>query len=117
MTHQDAVDLIQNTFGKDVSTQTLLDLKMKAKGLWVGTTASGSQIHQNNNLLISMGCPLVKLDLIYRGAFSYEDAEIMFSQIDNKEDVELLRDMLYRRAYGLDVLRGWQRSAFNKGLI
>ncbi len=74
-------------------------------------------IMQNNNLLISMGCPLVKLDLIYRGAFSYEDAEIMFSQIDNKEDVELLRDMLYRRAYGLDVLRGWKRSAFNKGLI
>ena len=116
-THRDAMDLIQNTFGKEVGKQTLFDLKMKAKGLWVGTTASGSQIHQNNNLLISMGCPLVKLDLIYRGAFSYEDAEIMFSQIENKEDVELLRDMLYRRAYGLDVLRGWKRSAFNKGLI
>ena len=117
LSHHDAVDLIQNTFGKEVGKQTLFDLKMKAKGLWVGTTASGSQIHQNNNLLISMGCPLVKLDLIYRGAFSYEDAEIMFSQIENKEDVELLRDMLYRRAYGLDVLRGWKRSAFNKGLF
>ena len=116
-THRDAMDLIQNTFGKEVDKQTLFDFKMKAKGLWVGTTASGSQIHQNNNLLISMGCPLVKLDLIYRGAFSYEDAEIMFSQIENKEDVELLRVMLYRRAYGLDVLRGWKRSAFNKGLI
>lgn len=117
LTHQDAVDIIQNTFGKEVGPQTLFDLKMKAKGLWTGTTASGSQIHQNNNLLISMGCPLVKLDLIYRGAFSYEDAEIMFSQIENKGDVDLLREMLYRRAYGLDVLRGWKRSAFNKGLI
>ena len=117
LSHHDALDLIQNTFGKEAGKQTLFDLKMKAKGLWVGTTASGSQIHQNNNLLISMGCPLVKLDLIYRGAFSYEDAEIMFSQIENKEDAELLRDMLYRRAYGLDVLRGWKRSAFNKGLI
>jgi hypothetical protein len=117
LTHQDAVDLISENFNKEVSSQTLLDLKMKAKGLWVGTTGSGSQIHQNNNLLVSMGCPLVKLDLIYRGAFSYEDAEIMFAQIDNKEDVDLLRDILYRRAYGLDVLRGWKRSAFNKGLI
>lgn len=117
LTHQDAIDLIQSTFGKEVGAQTLFDLKMKAKGLWVGTTASGSQIHQNNNLLITMGCPLVKLDLIYRGAFSYEDAEIMFSQIENKGDVELLREMLYRRAYGPDSLRGWKRSAFNKGLI
>jgi len=117
LTHQDAVNLISENFNKEVSSQTLLDLKMKAKGLWVGTTGSGSQIHQNNNLLVSMGCPLVKLDLIYRGAFSYEDAEIMFAQIANKEDVDLLRDILYRRAYGLDVLKGWKRSAFNKGLI
>ena len=110
LTHQDTVDLIQNTFGKDVSTQTLFDLKMKAKGLWVGTTASGSQIHQNNNLLISMGCPLVKLDLIYRGAFSYEDAEIMFSQIENKEDGEIKRtyevfmDMEISRIYVIEEI-------------
>lgn len=117
LTHQDAVDLISNTFNKEVSSQTLFDLKMKAKGHWVSTIASGSQIHQNNNLLISLGCPLVKLDLIYRGAFSYEDSEIMFAQIENQEDVSLLRGILYSRAYGLDVLRGWKRSAFNKGLI
>ncbi len=117
LTHEDAVYLIESTFGKEVGTQTLFDLQMKAKGLWMGTAASGSQIHQNNNLFISMGCPLVKLDLIYRGAFSYEDAEIMFTQIENKEDVELLRDILYRRAFGLDTLRGWKRSAFTKGLI
>lgn len=117
MEYQDALKMIHKVFDKELYDENLSDLYMKAKGLWISTTASGSQIHQNNNLLVYLGCPLVKLDLIYRGAFSYEDAEIMFSQIENPQDAELLREILYRRAYGLEVLRGWKRSAFNKGLI
>jgi hypothetical protein len=122
LSYQDSMKLIlkykdSNSENKTLPNQAEFELLMKAKGLWILTTASGSQIHQNNNLLVSLGCPLVKLDLIYRGAFSYEDAEILFTQISNKEDIDLLRNILYRRAHGLDVLRGWKRSAFTKGLI
>lgn len=90
---------------------------IRAKGFWVGVVSSGSGIHQNNNLLVSFGCPLVKLDLIYRGAFKYEDAERMFMQISNQVDKDLIRNILYSRAYGGDVLHGWKRAAFNRGLI
>ena len=117
LSHQDAVTVIAKQFNKELSSDSQTDLILKAKGLWVSTAASGSQIHQNNNLLVSLGCPIVKLDLIYRGAFSYEDAEIMFDQIKNKDDVYRLRRLLYSRAYGADTLRGWRRSGFEKGLI
>lgn len=112
-----ALSLIRSVSEKDFSRQISDDLYWKAKGLFLATAASGSQIHQNGNLLVTLGCPIVKLDLIYRGAFSYEDAEILFGNIRNENDRNNLRELLFRRAFGFDALRGWKRSAFMKSLI
>lgn len=112
-----AVRIIQSLSDEKLSEKEVQELFLKAKGLFMTTAASGSQVHQNGNLLVSLGCPIVKLDLIYRGAFSYEDAEILFDNIENSKDRDQLRENLYRRAFGIDALRGWKRSAFAKGLI
>jgi hypothetical protein len=80
------------------------------------TCVSGSQVHQNGLLFHQLGSPLVKLDVIYRGTWSYEDAEKLMTSISVSDKVELSR-LLYSRAYGEDVLRGWRRAAFMRGII
>jgi hypothetical protein len=80
------------------------------------TSVSGSQIHQNGLLFHEFGCPLVKLDVIYRGAWSYEDAEKLLKKLLPADRDQLSR-LLYSRAYGEDALRGWRRAAFMRGLI
>ncbi len=100
-----------------------LDAKVMQKQLYelvIGalllTSVSGSQIHQNGLLFHEFGCPLVKLDVIYRGAWSYEDAEKLLKRLTPSDRTDLAR-LLYARAYGEDVLRGWRRAAFMRGLI
>ena len=113
----DLMNAMKDASGREVTPDSEYELFMKAKGIWLNIVGSGSQIHQNNNLFVSHGMPLVKLDLLYRGAFSYEDLEILLDKIKNSEDAQILRSMLYRRIYGLDYLSGWRRAAFRKGMI
>ena len=80
------------------------------------TCVSGSQVHQNGLLFQHLGSPLVKLDVIYRGTWSYEDAEKLMTSVSESDRTELAR-LLYSRAYGEDVLRGWRRAAFMRGII
>ena len=115
--YNDLIHAIRDNFDSEISENSEYELLMKAKGLWLNIVGSGSQIHQNNNLFVHHGMPLVKLDLLYRGAFSYEDLEILLDKLQNREDSQILRSMLYRRIYGLDYLSGWRRSAFRKGMI
>ena len=75
-----------------------------------------SQIHQNAALLVMMGLPIIKLDGLYRGIFNVMDVNLITQQLDETEADEL-EDLLYARPYGGDVLVGWKRSAFMRGLI
>ena len=86
------------------------------RGALLLTSVSGSQIHHNGLIFHMLGCPLVKLDVIYRGAWSYEDAEKLLAKLDTHDALEL-KKLLYSRAYGEDSLRGWRRAAFVRGLI
>jgi hypothetical protein len=101
------------TVDKKIAEKQIYDLTIS--GLLL-TFASGSQIHQNGLLLHYLGCPLVKIDAIYRGAWSYEDAEKLLSKLEPQDQSELAA-FLYARAYGEDALRGWRRAAFMRGLI
>lgn len=76
----------------------------------------GSQIHQNAILLHHLGCPLIKLDLIYRGVLTYPNAEKICQQLEDcqKDD---FRRLLYSRPYGLVSLHGWRRRAFENGSL
>lgn len=115
--YDSSIKLIEEFSNQELNSDIFSDLFLKSKGLFITTAASGSQIHQNGNLLVTLGCPLVKLDLIYRGAYSYEDSELLFTLITDIDDRNLVREIIYRRAFGIEALRGWKRSAFGKGLI
>jgi hypothetical protein len=92
------------------------EIKELAIGALLLTCVSGSQVHQNGLLFHHLGSPLVKLDVIYRGTWSYEDAEKLMTSVSFSDRADLAR-LLYSRAYGEDVLRGWRRAAFMRGII
>ena len=76
----------------------------------------GSQIHQNNAVFLKMGCPLIKLDGIYRGMFVEEDVYCFSKLIDIKYFDELYY-LLIKKPFGGLFLKGWKREAFKRGLI
>lgn len=75
-----------------------------------------SQIHQNATLLLKMGLPIVKLDGVYRGMFNMADVTRIIELLRPDERQELER-ILMSRPFGGDVLIGWRRAAFMRGLI
>lgn len=75
-----------------------------------------SQIHQNAAVLLHMGLPIVKLDCVYRGILNMLDVKILLSKLQTDEGEQLKR-ILYTRPFGGDVLMGWRRGAFLRGLI
>lgn len=77
---------------------------------------SGSQIHRNAAILLMMGLPIVKLDGLYRGAFAMEDVQAICRQLPPGEAAELRR-LLLARPFGGEVLFGWRRMAFMRGLV
>ena len=77
---------------------------------------SGSQIHQNAISLYYLGMPIIKLDLLYRGMFNYEDVNRLLELMPEAERKQVLR-ILLSRPYGGDVFFGWQRYAFLRGLL
>ncbi|EPX78538.1 lipopolysaccharide biosynthesis protein [Litoreibacter arenae] len=77
---------------------------------------SGSQIHQNASILIRLGLPIIKLDGLYRGIFSYEDMARICEMLKDDEGHEL-GALLISRPYGGRYLTGWKRAAFEAGLL
>lgn len=77
---------------------------------------SGSQIHQNASILIKLGLPIIKLDGLYRGIFSYEDMARICGMLESYEGQEL-GALLISRPYGGRYLTGWKRAAFEAGLM
>ena len=75
-----------------------------------------SQIHQNACILVYMGLPIIKLDCLYRGMLNMLDVDRILDLLEPGEAADLQR-MLYARPFGGDVLFGWKRSAFLRGLI
>jgi hypothetical protein len=74
----------------------------------------GSQIHQNAVLLPALGCPIIKLDLVYRGACASWDIARLVDQLD-PTDRGTLTEMLVSRPYGGNNLKGWKLAAFLRG--
>lgn len=75
-----------------------------------------SQIHQNAAILLEMGLPIVKLDLVYRGMANMTDVNVICDRL-NKQEQRELKALLLSRPFGLDTLFGWRRAAFMNGLI
>ena len=75
-----------------------------------------SQIHQNAANLLYMGCPIVKLDGVFRGVFNMLDVKKICSLLTPQESAEL-EYLLLSRPYGGDTLIGWKHAAFIRGLL
>jgi len=78
--------------------------------------SAGSQIHQNGIILHYLGLPIIKLDGLYRGIFSTEDVEKLAQQLESSEVMQFKR-LMYSKPFGGNVLFGWKRAAFYRGLI
>lgn len=83
---------------------------------WFENFRSGSQIHNNFIILLQMGCPIIKLDLVYRGVAIREDVEKLEKVLD-KETYRFVEEQLYSRPYGQDSLSGLDQIAFANGLL
>jgi len=102
-----------------LSDPSVFDPKVLRKaiaGLVAEIFMVGSQIHQNGVVLLRMGLPLVKLDVLYRGVFNVEDMNLACEQMSPRDGAEL-RQLLVTRPYGGHMLFGWKRAAFERGLI
>lgn len=80
------------------------------------TFMMGSQIHQNAAVLLEIGLPIIKLDGLYRGMFNTYDILRLQKKLPEEEAHELSA-LLMDRPYGGQMLVGWKRSAFMRGLI
>jgi len=76
----------------------------------------GSQIHQNAAVLLEIGLPIIKLDGLYRGMFNNYDVLRLQKKLNETEARELSA-LLLDRPYGGQMLYGWKRAAFLRGLI
>lgn len=83
----------------------------------MSTAASGSQIHNSAIVFRTLGMPLVKLDLLYRGAANFADVIRLTGQNFDDNEATELRQLLLQRPYGADVFVGWRHAAFSVGLI
>ncbi|WP_454268057.1 hypothetical protein [Roseovarius sp. MBR-51] len=76
----------------------------------------GSQIHQNAAILVELGLPMIKLDGLYRGMFNNYDILRLQKKLCETEAGEM-SSLLFERPYGGQMLYGWKRAAFMRGLI
>lgn len=76
----------------------------------------GSQIHTNATLLLHLGLPLIKLDGLLRGVFSYENI-LQMSQLINEPESSEMKALLFERQYGHKNLEGRNWYLFNRGYL
>lgn len=76
----------------------------------------GSQIHQNNAILLHLGMPLIKLDGFFRGNFSETDVLALCSQLQEDEATELKR-LLFSKSFAGETLLGWKFYMVMSGIL
>jgi len=114
-----SLDDLEKFLNRNIDSDRVIERKLLLRLVISEMTSAfmaGSQIHQNAAVLLRMGLPLIKLDGLYRGMFNIHDIQNICSYLDDDE-VRELKKLLLARPYGGDVLLGWKRAAFMRGLI
>lgn len=106
--------LLRNIFETDQDFDEILNDSIAAVASEVFML--GSQIHQNAAILLEIGLPIIKLDGLYRGMFNNYDVLRLQKKLPEIEARELSA-ILLERPYGGQMLYGWKRAAFMRGLI
>jgi hypothetical protein len=73
-----------------------------------------SQIHQNATILPLLGCPIIKLDLEFRGVTDSFDRMTICESL-HPDDASALSRLLASRPWGETSLSGWRLAAFQWG--
>jgi hypothetical protein len=100
----------------NVSMHLTATVRAEVIAHFIDCFSQGSQIHQNNTFLHSIGLPIIKLDGIYRGMFNSRDIEKLTEDLDADQQ-DSFRRIMYSRPFGGSVLTGWKLAAFMRGLI
>jgi hypothetical protein len=93
------------------------EIKDTTINLLIESAASGSQIHNNALVFHTLGLPLVKLDLLYRGAAIPNDILKLGSRLRDSGEYQNLMRLLLLKPFGSAIYRGWELYAFRRGLI
>jgi hypothetical protein len=73
-----------------------------------------SQIHQNATILPYLGCPIIKLDLEFRGVTNTFDRMTICEAL-HPDDAKELSRLLSTKPWGETSLSGWKLAAFQWG--
>lgn len=116
--HISTYDELKSLLQRQLKTENISDeqLTRMVNAEVLESFMSGSQIHQNACILIKLGLPIIKLDGLYRGIFSYEDISRICELLEDDEADELEK-ILISRPFGGRYLTGWKRVAFSAGLL
>jgi hypothetical protein len=100
----------------ELTVNQIAALNRNIKGKLLSIFSEGSQIHQNCISLVICGCPIVKLDLLYRGVIGRQDVTTICSFLMKHERAQLTQ-ALVDRPFGLKTLTGLDKVKFSRGLI
>jgi len=111
---EDIANYLSEKYGVNLSDERKNVLRRYVVGYLIDIYMSGSQIHRNAPILLQMGCAIVKLDGLYRGAF--DNVTVQYILENMEEDGEELKKLL-SRPFGGEILNRWKLAAFNQGII
>ncbi|CAB4329799.1 MAG: hypothetical protein F2839_00330 [Actinobacteria bacterium] len=109
------LDTFEFTSGVDFS-RAPQQFKDFATGMVLHTFTLDSQIHNSALSTMLLGIPIIKNDLLYRGAMGSYEAVKLMRMLPEPDRTEFSK-MLFDRPYGGDTLHGWKLLAFCNGLI
>lgn len=86
-------------------------LRQRFLSIFLDNSRGRSQIHEVGLLAIACGVPILKLDVIHRGDYSWRNVEWISTQLPAHQK-EAYLSLLRRRLYGGSIFGGWRRVAF-----
>lgn len=101
--------------GTNGNENELLNIYKKSLIAFIGDDfEKRSQIHQNATILPYLGCPIIKLDLEFRGVTNTFDRMTICEALHPEDGRELSR-LLSTKPWGEMSLSGWKLAAFQWG--
>lgn len=93
------------------------DLINALKSVCIEIFTQGSQIHLNGLVFKHLGLPIIKLDLLYRCAYSLYDIIKLSEFISNQQEAKEFRKMISAKPSGKHFHFGFKRLIFKHGYI
>ncbi|MCX8956306.1 hypothetical protein EHW65_03115 [Erwinia psidii] len=93
------------------------DLVTALKSVCIELIVQGSQIHLNGLVFRKMGLPIIKLDLLYRCAYSMFDIIRLSELISDGQEAEEFKKIIFARPAGKNFHFGFKKLAFKHGYI